>query len=158
MKKFIICGPGASGKDHLVKLLQKKGYTKDISYTTRPPRKEEVHGIDYVFVPREVFENFINQGRLYEYDVFDNNYYGTALHQWESCQLFIMTPGGIAKIKPEDRDSCLIIYLDIEEDIRRDRLFKRGITTEQVEKRIAADRKDFKDFKDYDIIIKNHDF
>ena len=49
MNKIILVGKGASGKDHLRKILEGRGFTYGISYTTRPPREGEIDGQDYYF-------------------------------------------------------------------------------------------------------------
>ena len=36
--RIILCGKAASGKDHLRKILEGRGYRYGVSYTTRPPR------------------------------------------------------------------------------------------------------------------------
>ena len=44
MNKVILVGKGASGKDHLRKILEGRGFTYGTSYTTRPPREGEMVG------------------------------------------------------------------------------------------------------------------
>src|ERR1035437_3624382 len=53
--RIIICGSAASGKDHLRKKFEDKGYKYGISYTTRPPRTGEINGVDYHFLTNEEF-------------------------------------------------------------------------------------------------------
>jgi dephospho-CoA kinase len=65
-----------------------------------------------------------------------------------------MTPKGISQMKKEDRDRSFIIYIDIPEDIRRERLKLRS-DADTVERRIAADREDFEGFENFDIRITN---
>ena len=38
-----------------------------VSFTTRPPREGEVHGVNYYFVTREDFEERIRRGEFLEY-------------------------------------------------------------------------------------------
>jgi dephospho-CoA kinase len=68
-----------------------------------------------------------------------------------------MTPSGIAKLKPEDRKESLIIFIDIDEAILRERLTGRN-DADKAERRIDADREDFKTFSDFDHIIENPNF
>ena len=70
-----------------------------------------------------------------------------------------MTPKGISHINPIDRKECTIIYLDISEEIRRERLNERGDSfNDSIDRRIKADEKDFANFKDYDLVINNSNF
>jgi len=160
MLKIIVCGPGASGKDHFAKMLIEKGATKSVSYTTRPPRENEVDGIDYHFISTEEFEKKVEEGFWYEWDLFRPEkgwYYGQSNEDINSCDLFIKTVSGVGKIKPEDREKFTIFYLDIPEEIRRERLNERK-DRDDPERRLDADRKDFGDFTDFDVVIKNFDF
>jgi len=68
-----------------------------------------------------------------------------------------MTPRGVASIKPEHRKKCFIIFIDPDREILRKRLAERN-DADSAERRLEADDRDFMDFKDYDIRIKNEDF
>ena len=68
-----------------------------------------------------------------------------------------MTPHGISKLKREDRANSFIIFFDIDEDIRRQRLEERK-DADDADRRIKADKKDFRGFKNYDLRITNNDF
>ncbi len=54
---FIVSGPSGSGKTTLVNrlLAEYPVVRKSVSYTTRAPRPQEVHGHDYFFVTKEQF-------------------------------------------------------------------------------------------------------
>jgi guanylate kinase len=152
---IILCGPAASGKDSLKDTFIKRGFKHAVSYTTRPPRKNEIHGRDYYFLTVEEFQDKESQGYWYEFVKFNGWYYGTSKEQMVKCDTFIMTPSGISKLKPEDRKNAFIIYMDIPEEIRRQRLEKRVIPGDSLERRMQADKKDFDNFKDFDIRIKS---
>ena len=68
-----------------------------------------------------------------------------------------MTPSGISNIKKEDRESSFIIYLNPAEEIRRKRLSERR-DADSLERRLEADRKDFENFEDFDMVITNENF
>jgi len=157
-KRIILCGRATSGKDHLRKLLEDNNYKYAVSYTTRQPRINEVNGKDYYFKSREDFQDMIALDEFHEYVVFNNWYYGTTKEQfYGGSDIFIMTPAGLAHLSKEDRNESLVIFLDIDENIRYKRLLERG-DIDNVERRINADQIDFKDFKDFDIRITDPDF
>ncbi len=159
MNKVILVGKAASGKDYMRRVLESRGFIYGISFTTRPPRKNEVHGKDYYFLSVEEFEQKIKDNYWYEYVSFNGWYYGTSKDQfYNSCNLFIMTPTGVSHIKPEDRSDCTIFYIDIPIEVRRARLLSRHMPGDSLERRITADENDFKNFIDYDIKINNHNF
>jgi len=153
-KRIIIAGKGGSGKDYLVKLFKEEGLTYSVSHTSRPKRSGEVHGIDYYFSDYESCIEMANRGEFYEFVEFNGWFYGTSLNEFNRADLFIMTPSGIAKLKEDDRKNSFIIFIDIEEDILRKRLSERN-DSDDVDRRIGTDKEDFKNFSDFDCIIKN---
>jgi len=155
--RVILCGAAASGKTFLKDRLLKKGVRRVISSTTRPIREGEVDGEDYDFLSEKEFNTLKSTGFFYETQEFNGWQYGTRRMDWHSGGLFIMTPGGIAQITRIERKKCFIIYLDIDEDIRKLRLSKRE-DADSVERRLKADEEDFRDFTDYDLRVTNVDF
>ena len=59
----ILSSPSGAGKTTISKkILQKyKSFKLSVSLTTRPPRSNEVDGIDYNFTTKEKFEQLINK-------------------------------------------------------------------------------------------------
>lgn len=155
--KLILVGKAASGKDYLKNKLIEKGFEREISYTTRPPRSTEVNGKDYYFLDDETFLELKNKGFFYECVKFNNWYYGTSNEQFDKGQVFIFNPSGIKHITVEDRKKCFIIYIDIPYETRKSRLMLRS-DVDTVERRLAADEQDFENFTDYDMRITNPNF
>ena len=156
IKRIILSGKAASGKDHARKILEGLGFNYGISYTTRPPRDVEVNGVDYHFLSRKEFDVMISRKEWYEYVDFNGWSYGTTNEQFHgSCDTFIMTPHGISEIKEKDRDDCLILFFDIDDESRRERLVGRNDSDDKMERRMEADTKDFSDFTDWDVKISD---
>ena len=84
---FIISAPSGSGKSTLVHRLLKTvpNLAFSISYTTRPPRPSETHGVDYIFISRKDFEERLARGEFLEYAEVFGNYYGTNRETFESA-------------------------------------------------------------------------
>lgn len=153
IEKIIIVGKGGSGKDYLRKMLQSfyGGLKYCKSYTTRPKRKDEVDGFDYYFIT----ENQIPEKKdLYESVTFNGWFYGTTKEDFKNSNLLIMTPKGISSLKKKDRKKSVIVYIQADEETRRRRLSTRK-DSDDVERRILADKEDFMNFEDFDITIKN---
>ena len=76
----ILSGVAGAGKDTIKKELIKRFDNVESlpSYTSRPKREGDVEGQTYNFVTREEFEQKIENGEFYEYDVHHNHYYGTS--------------------------------------------------------------------------------
>jgi guanylate kinase len=157
-KRTILVGKAASGKDYLRKRFESRGFKYAVTYTTRPPREGEVNGKDYFFISEDESKRLIESGFFYEYVIFNGWVYGTSVSQFYTSDLFIMTPAGISKIKPEDRLNSFIIYVDIDIQTRYDRLLNRDMPGDSVQRRIEADELDFSIFYDYDLRITNSNF
>jgi guanylate kinase len=157
-KRLILVGKAASGKDHARRLSQRFGLSYAVSYTTRPPRKGELNGIDYLFVSTDAFEKMITENLMYEHVVFNDWHYGTSIKQMETDTLFIMTPKGLSHLSPLDREESHVIYFDIPEGIRRDRMEKRIGNADSVDRRIEADEIDFENFTNFDDAITESNY
>ena len=95
-KRIVLVGKAASGKDHLRKRYESRGFKYAVTYTTRPPREGEVNGKDYHFITEDDSKVLIESGFFYEYVIFNGWVYGTSVSQFHSDDLFIMTPAGIS--------------------------------------------------------------
>lgn len=158
IERIIIVGKAASGKDYLRQILQELGLKYAVTYTTRPLREGERHGVDYMFISEEEGERLVAEDKFYEHVRFNDWLYGTTKDQFYEDEVFIMTPKGLSHLATEDRDQSLVLYVDIKEEIREERLLNREMPGDSLERRIEADRKDFENFKDFDVRIYNPDF
>jgi guanylate kinase len=155
IKRIILVGRGGSGKDHLRKILEGKGFKYAVSHTTRPKREVEENGKDYWFISSSELLEMTD--KFYEGVYFNDWFYGTSLEEFNSSDLFIMTPIGISKLKPEDRKDSFIVYLNIGAEIIKERLLKRA-DSDSADRRIKSDDFDFQDFKDFDYEINDPNF
>lgn len=157
-KRIILVGKAASGKDHLRKRFQSRGFSYAVTHTTRPMREGEVIGEDYHFISEDDAKILIESNFFYEYVIFNGWVYGTSVGEFYTKDLFIMTPKGISLMSPEDRKQSFVIYVDIEMSTRMTRLSNRNMPGDSMDRRIQADELDFADFTDYDLRITNSDF
>ena len=157
-KRIILVGRAASGKDHIRKKFEARGFRYAVSYTTRPPREGEVDGVDYIFISQEEAQEMIKNDDFYEYVEFNGWIYGTTCDQFDEDHVFIMTPSGLAHLDEDSRKKSFVIFIDIDEAVRRERMAIRNMPGDSVDRRIEADRKDFENFTNYDIRITNPDF
>jgi guanylate kinase len=157
-KRIIIVGRAASGKDHIRKKFEAQGFKYAVSYTTRPPREGEVDGVDYIFISPAEAQEMIKNDDFYECVEFNGWLYGTSIRQFDEDDVFIMTPTGLAHVDEDSRKKSFVIFIDIDEEIRRERMASRNMPGDSVDRRIEADRKDFENFTNYNIRITNPDF
>jgi len=142
MKKIILVGEAASGKTTIAEELERMGYRANLSVTTRPIRDGEEHMRSYNFMSKRKFWTNRILGRFWEVKKFNGWYYGTLKTEWIDKDAFVFTPGGVESMSNEDIENSVIWYIDVPEEVRRDRLMKRS-DTDSVERRIEADRIDF---------------
>ena len=157
-KRIILVGRAASGKDHIRKKFEERGFKYSVSYTTRPPRPGEIDRLDYIFISPEKAQEMINNEEFYEYVEFNGWIYGTTKEQFEEDDIFIMTPTGLSHVDDDSRKKSFVIFIDIDEETRRKRMLAREMPGDSVERRIQADFRDFNGFTNYDIRITNPDF
>ena len=156
-KRIILVGPAAAGKDFIKRKFGDKKFKLDASYTDRSPREGEIDGIDYHFISSSRFFEMIFKYDFYEYIEHGNYNYGTGQYEWDTCDVFIMEPHGVAQIDKDSRNFCLVIYINTPFNIRAKRMKERGWDNKKIEIRNEIDIKKFKDFKDYDIEISSEE-
>ena len=83
---IVISGPSGTGKTSVIKALCGGDPTLafSISATTRPPRSDEVNGVDYHFLDPTEFEDLIQSGGFLEWVKYGEHYYGTLKSTMES--------------------------------------------------------------------------
>ncbi len=164
---LILSGPSGCGKSTLLKEVYKEisDYYFSISTTTRSPRDGEVHGIDYLFVSKEEFENDIKNDDFLEYALVHGNYYGTSLKPINAALnegklvIFDIDVQGheiVRKKLSEIVTSVFITTPSLKE--LEDRLTSRNTDSKEViEKRISNAKIEVEFFQDYDYLIINDD-
>ncbi len=151
IQRIIIVGKGGSGKDYLCNAFT-RAEVKNIKYTTRPKRPKEVHGTDYNFVDEYTFGVMLDSNAFKQHEEFNEWKYGISCTYWDVAKVFIMTPIGISTLSPKDIQESYIVYLDIDETVRKERL-ERRMGRDTVERRLYADLLDFAEFFTYDYKI-----
>ena len=83
---FVLAAPSGAGKTTLVHALTRNNpdLRFSISYTTRPQRRNEANGVDYLFVDEGEFRKLQEAGALLESAVVFDNHYGTSREQVEA--------------------------------------------------------------------------
>ena len=163
---FIISGPSGSGKDTLlVELFKRKPDIKfSISSITRDMRPDEVEGEKYNFIPRDKFENMIENDELLEYNVYLGNYYGTPKVPVEKAvadgkDIFIeVDVNGASKIREKLPEAVSIFIMPPSFEELKRRLSGRGTESEEIiEKRMRRAIYEIKRAAEYDYIVVNDD-
>ncbi len=81
---LILSGPSGVGKDTVARMLIERrpdSFYFVVTATTRPPRDDEIHGINYFFVSFDEFARMIEEDELLEYAIVYNDYKGIPKQQ-----------------------------------------------------------------------------
>ena len=160
----ILSSPSGVGKTTITKKLQQKyqNLKISISHTTRPPRSNEVDGVDYNFVTKEKFEDLIKKNKFYEYAKIFGNYYGTSKKDVDQTLqtndvIFDIDWQGTKQLSKFKNLKIIKIYLiTSNKNELKNRLIKRNQNSkEEVKKRFNAFDEDIKHWNDYDYVIIN---
>lgn len=158
MRKIVLCGASCSGKTTIKQRLVEKGLKPGVSYTTREMRDGEEDGVDYRFVTKDRFSELIQQGSFFEYDDTFDDHYGTSNEDFENCDVFILTPQAVEKLKATGLISrCTIVYLTAPIHVRIKRATERGDSIGKILQRISNDSAVFAAFTDYDICLETRE-
>ncbi len=154
---IVLVGESASGKSSIEKfLVENYGYNKIITYTTRPPRQNEVDGIDYHFISIDKFNELKDQGFFAETACYRGWLYGSAKEDYTDNKIAVLTPHGLRQISKIKDINVVSFYINVP---RRDRLIKilqRGDNIEEAYRRSLSDVGQFDGIEDeVDFVINN---
>lgn len=146
---LIIMGRSCSGKTTLLtKLKEEDGLYEAVSYTTRPMRDGEINGENYWFISEEEMEKIKQSGKLIEYVIYNDNYYGLTFDSFDCSKdnAVIVEPGGAEMLKKvlSDKFNIKTIQLEAPDEIIKERAIKRGDDPKIFKQRFEADKEIFK--------------
>lgn len=167
-KLIIFSAPSGSGKSTIINhLLQcNLNLAFSISATSRPPRGNEQHGVEYFFLSPEEFRQRIANNEFLEYEeVYADRFYGTLKAQVEKQLeagqnvIFDVDVVGGCNIKQYYGDRALSVFIQPPSiDELRKRLIGRGTDSHEViEDRIAKASYELEFAPRFDKIIINDD-
>ena len=163
---IVVSGPSGSGKGTVLS----KAFELDdslyfsVSATTRPPREGETDGVNYHFVSREIFEQYIEKGAVVEHTYYSENYYGTLVSETAGkCEegrdvILEIEVDGAMQIKKKFPDSVLVMMVPPDYKTLESRLRLRGTNTEDdIRRRLDRALEELKFYDKYDYLIVNRD-
>jgi len=163
---FVIAAPSGAGKTTLVKALTTRNpeLRFSISYTTRPKRRNEADGVDYLFVDKARFDKLRAAGALLESaEVFDN-FYGTSREQVEQHLgdghhvILEIDWQGAQQVREAMPECVTVFILPPSRDELERRLKSRGTDTpEVIARRLRDALSDMSHWSEFDYVIFNDD-
>ena len=163
---IVISAPAGAGKTTLCKrLLQDSpSFISSVSFTTRPPRKQEIEGVDYYFVTRSEFEKLAREDAFVEWAEVHTHLYGTSreflqknIEAGRDVVLEVDVAGG-KKIKEQYSQAILIFLVPPSWPELEKRLQGRGTETgSSIERRLATAKEEIRQLHFYDYFLVNND-
>lgn len=157
-----IIGESSCGKDTLVNQICKtSNLTQLISYTTRPQRKNE--GATHIFVDEDIYNSMKENNEIAAYTNINNNRYWSTIEQLYDSDFYVIDPIGVDSLKNLNLPNLRIVtvYINVPEDVRKERAMKRGDDVVTYKSRCFSERNQFREMKknmDVDYVVPNIDF
>ncbi len=160
----VLSGPSGAGKDAVLDELGRRGYPfhRVITATTRPPRVNERHGVDYYFHTDREFDSLISHGGLLEHAVVYGHRSGVPKRQVldrlaGGVDVFVRTDvQGAAAIKEAMPDAVRIFIAPASIDEIEDRIRARNSDDEErIRRRIDTARSEMARSGEFEHVIVN---
>lgn len=162
---IVVSGPSGVGKGTVLKSVFDKepNLVYSISCTTRAPRSGETDGVEYYYITKEQFEDNIKNGRMLEYAVYCENYYGTGAEYVERLRnegrdvVLEIEVQGALQIKKKCPDAVMIFVAPPSFEELKARLSGRGTEpAEVVNARIERAREEISLMNEYTYNVVNN--
>jgi guanylate kinase len=161
---IVISAPSGAGKTTLVRRLMDSlsGLKFSVSTTTRPRRRGEKNGRDYVFVSRQRFKRMIAASQFVEWaDVF-GHLYGTSWKQLRAAQeagydvILDIDVQGHRQVRMQLPEAVSVFILppsfrELERRLRQ----RHSDSSEAIARRLSEARKEIRHWPEYDYLVVN---
>ena len=164
---YIVAAPSGAGKTSLTRALLERepNLELSVSYTSRPPRPNEVDGVHYHFVSRNEFEAMVERGEFFEHAVVHGDLKGTARAPVEKTLakgkdvLLEIDWQGAEQVRNKMRGTVSIFILPPSRAELERRLRSRASDSEEtILRRLADVRRDLEHAGDFDYVVVNDNF
>lgn len=165
-KLIIFSAPSGAGKSTIIKYLLEQNLNLEfsISATSRPPRGEEKHGVEYYFLTAEDFKSKIEKDEFLEFEeVYKDRFYGTLKSEIDRIinnggnVIFDVDVVGGCNIKKYYGSKALSIFIKPPSvEMLRSRLISRGTDSpEVIEARVEKAEYELTFASQFDVVIMN---
>lgn len=163
---FVVSAPSGSGKTTICRklLARVEDLELSVSYTTRPRKRGEADGVDYYFIPTDVFDKMVNSKVFLEHAFVYGNRYGTSretvdsiLSRGKDALLEIDVQGG-RMVKEAVPGAVLVAIFPPDREALERRLAGRGRDSrEEMDERMKAGEREGLELRSYDHHVVNDD-
>lgn len=155
-KIFALIGRSGTGKSTIEKKLEKLGYTRIISNTTRNIREGEQQDIDYHYITDDEFKQLEKGNQLIEHTTYNNWRYGVAYKDISNLDkqnyICVIEPYGFKQMQKKlgDKIIPILIYTTPYERLSRSILRQPNssdVAYKEICRRFNSDYDTFKEFE-----------
>lgn len=163
---IVISGPSGAGKTSVIDALLQSDSTLtcSVSATTRPPRPNEINGVNYHFLSPSEFETRLGKGEFVEWTRYGGYFYGTLKSEIESPLVegkdlvFEIDVKGAMALKSWSSKIISVFILPTSFAMLEKRLRRRQTESRnELQQRLAIARSEIAHVKDYDYCVINPD-
>ena len=163
---IVISGPSGVGKDSVVAQLRRRqsSFHFVVTATSRPPRPDEVHGLDYFFVSETDFQEMIRQDELLEHAMVYRQYKGIPKQQVRDALnsgkdvVMRLDVQGAATVRRMVPEAILIFLSAASEEELYERLQRRQTESEeQLHYRMTLAREEMRRIGEFDYVVINRE-
>ena len=163
---FVLAAPSGAGKTTLVHALTRNHpeLRFSISYTTRPQRRNEANGVDYLFVDVDEFERLRADDALLESATVFDNYYGTSReqvdrHLADGHNVILEIDWQGARQVRESMPECRSVFIlpPSRQELERRLRDRRTDSEEVINRRLRDALSDMSHWDEFDFVIINDD-
>ena len=161
---FVVSAPSGAGKTTLVERLVERvpDLVLSRSYTSRAPRRDEQHGVDYHFVSRAEFEAMVARGEFLEWADNFGNLYGTSAPDTQrlldtgSDVVLVIDVKGARQVRHSGLPATTVFVLPPSASELEARLRGRSQDPEAaIARRLAVAREEVAAVHQYDFVVIN---
>ncbi len=163
---FVLAAPSGAGKTTLVHALTRNHpeLRFSISYTTRPQRRNEANGVDYLFVDVDEFNRLRAADALLESATVFDNFYGTSReqvdrHLAEGHNVILEIDWQGARQVRESMPECRSVFIlpPSRDELERRLRDRRTDSEDVINRRLRDALSDMSHWDEFDYVIVNDD-
>ncbi len=163
----VVSAPSGAGKTSLCEwvVAAVPGLAHSVSFTTRPPRRDEQPGRDYHFVDEAAFRGMVDRGEFAEWAVVHGHLYGTSQallvrHFTAGLDVILdIDTQGAALLRPGHPDGVFVFIVPPSWAMLEERLRRRQSDAEaDIQRRLQRAREEVKSYAEYQYVIVNDEF
>ena len=161
----VVSGPSGVGKDAVFQYMREldRPWHFVVTATTRPRRRSERNGIDYLFLDRDEFDHMREGEQFLECAEVYGNWYGIPKQQVKDAlakgmDVFVRVDiQGAATVRTTVKDALMIFLAPPSfEELERRLRFRKSESLESLRLRTEAARDEIKAMDDFEYRVVNH--